>query len=208
MFDKRTFISHTNNTSGNQKMVNAGVKTPFFNEISEAKYGKKITKSHNKEYPKGTHLCATHVEHAEWGQGKPIHGEHAAPDADGNIAWYNVMFEHGIERVNTADVKVLAEAKHANHEHHDSHDHPGENLEEQQKISLSDLVAALAGKKMGQKYPGRGGDPTDHHTQQGKPRQGEDRYDRLKVAQRYKLGKMLDPDFRRSDALDSSQDLY
>ena len=83
-------------------------------------------------------MCATHVEHAEWGQGTPVHGEHAAPDENGQISWYNVMFEHGVETVNTSDMKVLAEAKHGNHEHHE-HDHPGEDLNE---ISLSTVQDA------------------------------------------------------------------
>lgn len=127
MFDKKAFMSHVTNETANDKMLKAGINAPFYGEIQEKKYGKKITKSHGKEYPKGTHMCATHVEHAQWGRGTPLHGEHAAPDAAGNISWYNVMFEHGVERINTADVRVLAESEHENHDHHD---HPGENLTE------------------------------------------------------------------------------
>ena len=143
MFDKRAFMSHVKNETANDKMLKAGVKAPFYGELEE-KYGKKITKSHGKNYPKGTHMCATHVEHAEWGQGTPVHGEHAAPDENGQISWYNVMFEHGVETVNTSDMKILAEAGHGNHEHHE-HDHPGEDLNE---ISFEKLVdAQVAAKK-------------------------------------------------------------
>ena len=39
------------------------------------------------------HLCAKNVVHEEWGAGQPVHGMHDTPDADGNIAWYDVMFE-------------------------------------------------------------------------------------------------------------------
>ena len=108
------------------------------------KKGKKITKLHGKEYPKGTHMCATHVEHAEWGQGKPIHSQHAAPDENGQIDWYDVMFEHGIEKyVPTANMNVLAEGPHENHDHSD---HEGEELEE--KMDPTDHVK----KKKSGKY--------------------------------------------------------
>lgn len=62
---------------------------------------------------KVVHNCAKHVEHAEWGQGNCISEEHAAPDADGNIAWYDVMFEHGVERqVPTQNLKILQAETH------------------------------------------------------------------------------------------------
>jgi len=95
-------------------------------DLSEAKK-KRITKLHGK-YPKGTHYCATHVEHAEFGHGNPIHSQHAAPDEFGDIDWYDVMFEHGIEqRVATDDLEIhLGEA----HYDHVEHDHPGEDLGE------------------------------------------------------------------------------
>lgn len=108
------------------------------------KKGKKITKLHGKEYPKGTHMCATHVEHAEWGQGKPIHSQHAAPDENGHIDWYDVMFEHGIEKnVPTANMNILAEAGHMEHAHHAS---DGEDLAE--KMDPTDHVK----KKKSGKY--------------------------------------------------------
>jgi len=95
-------------------------------DLSEAKK-KRITKLHGK-YPKGTHFCATHVEHADFGHGNPIHSQHAAPDEFGDIDWYDVMFEHGIEQgVATDDLQIhLGEA----HYDHVEHDHPGEDLEE------------------------------------------------------------------------------
>jgi len=48
---------------------------------------------------KDGHLCATKVFHKEWAEGTPIFSQHAEPDENGDIAWYDVMFEHGIERV-------------------------------------------------------------------------------------------------------------
>ena len=44
------------------------------------------------------HMCAKNVVHEEWGDGQPIYGQHADPDENGEIAWYDVMFEHGIEK--------------------------------------------------------------------------------------------------------------
>ena len=63
------------------------------------------------------HMCASKSFHKEWPEGTPICGEHAEPDADGHIAWYKVMFEHGIETVEVADeqVEVLMSEAHMNH---------------------------------------------------------------------------------------------
>ena len=62
------------------------------------------------------HLCAKNVVHEEWGEGQPVHGMHAKPDVDGNIAWYDVMFEHGIEKgVSINELKVTVAEKHHNH---------------------------------------------------------------------------------------------
>ena len=41
---------------------------------------------------------------------------HAMPDVDGNIAWYDVMFEHGIEKgVSINELKVTVAEEHHNH---------------------------------------------------------------------------------------------
>ena len=62
------------------------------------------------------HLCAKNVVHEEWGEGQPVHGMHAMPDVDGNIAWYDVMFEHGIEKgVTINELKVTAAEMHNDH---------------------------------------------------------------------------------------------
>lgn len=62
------------------------------------------------------HLCATKVFHKEWAEGTPIFSQHAEPDADGHIAWYDVMFEHGIEkRVMIEDLEVLMAETHERH---------------------------------------------------------------------------------------------
>ena len=78
--------------------------------LKQAKAAKKFVQKHD---------CATHVEHVEFGQGQPINGQHAAPDEDGNIAWYDVMFEHGVEKnMSTDDLTILMSEMHENHDHH------------------------------------------------------------------------------------------
>ena len=62
------------------------------------------------------HLCAKNVVHEDWGEGQPVHGMHAIPDSRGDIAWYDVMFEHGIEKgVSINELKVTKSESHHNH---------------------------------------------------------------------------------------------
>lgn len=59
------------------------------------------------------HVCAVVVEHPEWGIGKPIIGRHAEPDEDGNVAWYDIEFDHGIEeQVEVEGLNILDEMNH------------------------------------------------------------------------------------------------
>ena len=59
------------------------------------------------------HDCATIVHHPKWGIGKPIYESHAVPTDDGYVAWYDVEFDHGIEReVPTKDMTVYTTEKH------------------------------------------------------------------------------------------------
>jgi hypothetical protein len=62
------------------------------------------------------HNCATHVYHEQWGEGQTIRTMHADPDEHGFVDWYDVMFEHGIEKgVPVAEMKVTKEMSHGNH---------------------------------------------------------------------------------------------
>ena len=62
------------------------------------------------------HLCAKNVVHEEWGDGKCITAQHAEPDEEGNVAWYDIMFEHGIEReVSIDNLIVIDEGIHNAH---------------------------------------------------------------------------------------------
>ena len=67
--------------------------------------------------PDDQHMCATKIFKEGFGEGTPILGEHSLPDADGNVAWYKVMFEHGVEIVTVGEegVTVLEESNHGNH---------------------------------------------------------------------------------------------
>ena len=62
-----------------------------------------------------THACATKLEHSQFGVGTPIFARHAQPDANGNIEWYAVQFEHGTEVVDTVDCNILDESNHGDH---------------------------------------------------------------------------------------------
>ncbi len=60
-----------------------------------------------------THDCATLVIHPKWGEGKPVYESHAMPTDEGYVAWYDVEFDHGIEReVPTEDMKIIKLAEH------------------------------------------------------------------------------------------------
>ena len=62
------------------------------------------------------HLCAKNVVHEEWGNGECVPTMHAEPDEEGNIGWYDVMFEHGLERgVVINELKVTRSEMHHNH---------------------------------------------------------------------------------------------
>ena len=73
----------------------------------EKKRANAIRKSQGKE-----HLCATKVEHAEWGKGNPLKEQHTL-DEDGTVTHYDVMFEHGLEKdVSVSTLKILASSMH------------------------------------------------------------------------------------------------
>lgn len=62
------------------------------------------------------HQCAIHVKHEQFGEGKTIFSQHAEPDHKGNIAWYDVMFDHGIEKqVSINEMQVLQSESHMMH---------------------------------------------------------------------------------------------
>lgn len=103
------------------------------------------------------HNCAKHVEHATWGKGTTMTEQHDAPDEAGNIGWYDVLFNHGLERsVPTAELNILvseshghpvkkkkmaAEALHPNQQKLDVHE------PEKDELTADDFKKLRAGKK-------------------------------------------------------------
>jgi hypothetical protein len=62
------------------------------------------------------HQCAIHVKHEQFGEGRTVFSQHAEPDHEGNIAWYDVMFDHGIEKqVSINEMQVLQSESHMMH---------------------------------------------------------------------------------------------
>jgi hypothetical protein len=106
------------------------------------------------------HFCATHVEHSLYGEGECISEQHAKPNADGTIDWYNVKFADGIVRkIQTEAMKRKKSVTHT-HEHATSE---GDTIEEKQlhpnqqaldvhepkkdKLTAKDFEMLRAGKK-------------------------------------------------------------
>jgi hypothetical protein len=76
---------------------------------------KKTSVKENKDTPGNSyeHQCAIHVKSESFGEGRTVTTQHAEPDHDGYIAWYDVMFEHGIEKyVPTSDLEILVSEMH------------------------------------------------------------------------------------------------
>jgi hypothetical protein len=80
-------------------------------EIDQVEEAKELNKDNADDAR--AHDCAKHVVHEQWGVGETVPTMHADPDADGNIAWYDVMFEHGIEQnVPTSDLEITLSETH------------------------------------------------------------------------------------------------
>ena len=76
---------------------------------------KKSSVKENTDTPGNSyeHQCAIHVKSESFGEGRTITTQHADPDEYGNIAWYDVMFEHGIEKyVPTNKLEILVSESH------------------------------------------------------------------------------------------------
>ena len=111
--------------------------------VYTGKYRKESVELEEKKKKKGKHDCATHVEHAQYGEGQCIHSKHATPDENGQIAWYDVMFEHGVEKeVPTDSLKILVSEVHEDHEPEE-----GENLNEASSMVYGKYKAQNTGKQ-------------------------------------------------------------
>lgn len=86
-------------------------------EVEHEKEDEKEVKE-NKDTPGNgyAHQCAIHVKHSKLGEGRTLFSQHAEPDAEGNIAWYDVMFSEGIHKhVPTTELEILVSESHGNH---------------------------------------------------------------------------------------------
>ena len=83
----------------------------------ETKTEETLKVDENKDTPgNSTHQCAVHVKSEQFGEGKTLFSQHAVPSEDGTIEWYDVMFEHGIEKqVPTSELEILVSESHMNH---------------------------------------------------------------------------------------------
>lgn len=109
------------NHKGGKVVINPGdnVKQKI-NQLSPGSYPNSMKKEEavveNTDTPgNSTHQCAIHVKSEQFGEGKALFSQHAEPDANGNIAWYDVMFGEGIKRVKTEDLEILVSEGHMNH---------------------------------------------------------------------------------------------
>ena len=65
---------------------------------------------------KGSHNCAKKVCHEQFGEGVTIFGEHAEPDENGFVSHYDVLFNHGVEKmVPVNEMEVIEEKRHPGH---------------------------------------------------------------------------------------------
>ena len=106
----------------------------------------------------GAHYCATHVEHSLYGEGECISEQHAKPNEDGTIDWYNVKFADGnVRKIQTEAVKVK---KAKMHEHatpegdtiEEKHLHPNQQVldvhePEKDELTAKDFEMLRKGKK-------------------------------------------------------------
>ena len=106
----------------------------------------------------GAHYCATHVEHNLYGEGECISEQHAKPNEDGTIDWYNVKFADGqVRKIQTEAVKVK---KAKMHEHatpegdtiEEKQLHPNQQVldvhePEKDKLTAKDFEMLRKGKK-------------------------------------------------------------
>tara|TARA_B100000941_G_C28501232_1_gene554359 strand:- start:919 stop:2373 length:1455 start_codon:yes stop_codon:yes gene_type:complete len=110
------------------------------------------------------HDCATVVEHIVWGFGKPVYESHAVPTDDGYVSWYDVEFEHGIEKeVPTEDLKIYTTEAHEKKEKDKKKmlpakkgKHSDDEEMDEEKYSDSEIQRAveIAKKMAGSNYTG------------------------------------------------------
>ena len=78
----------------------------------KGKYVAKADKLVEQKKKKKSHHCASKVKHEEFGIGNPVKGMHDL-DESGNVAHYDVLFDHGVEKkVPVSSLEIIDEAMH------------------------------------------------------------------------------------------------
>ena len=102
---------------GDRKKVNGGDGRRTEVDEAEASRSQDKQKGETKPVKQGTpkaHDCAQKVVHEQWGLGSCLPQMHAIPDEEGTIAWYDVVFNHGVEReVDITELKVVSSGVHS-----------------------------------------------------------------------------------------------
>jgi len=132
------------------------ITNSLFESIRQITEAKVEGKAEDAGKVDGAHFCATHVEHNLYGEGECISEQHAKPNADGTIDWYNVKFADGqVRKIQTEAVKVK---KAKMHEHatpegdtiEEKQLHPNQqvlDVVDDEKIDGKDFAKLRAGKK-------------------------------------------------------------
>ena len=89
------------------------ITNSLFESIRQITEAKVEGKAEDAGKVDGAHFCATHVEHSLYGEGECISEQHAKPNEDGTIDWYNVKFADGnVRKIQTEAVKVKKAKMH------------------------------------------------------------------------------------------------
>ena len=116
------------------------------------------------------HDCATFVKHPVFGYGKPVYESHAIPDDEGNVAWYDVEFAHGIEKeVPAEDMEILDEASHGKKKKEPMKDDMDNGEEEEPKMMDSDENPMKKKKKV---VVPDADEPSEDDAEEDKPKVG------------------------------------
>ena len=84
------------------------------------------------------HMCAKNVVHEEWGYGQCIPTMHADPDENGDVAWYDVMFEHGIEKGVSISELIVEKSEEHMHASVDKKKNKKEEVKESYEIGTDE----------------------------------------------------------------------
>ena len=116
------------------KQQNIDVHEPEKDELTADDFKK--LRAMKKDKNGKVHNCATHVEHAVLGKGITVSEEHAEPDAEGNIEWYTVQFEHSTQKVLTKDLTITMSETHV---HESAEEQVEEAMSHQAKTTMKHI---------------------------------------------------------------------